>query len=150
MSYTFNPKEKCAKAYITNSRISTKKAAKLCKIIRGKKLKVVRRLLQDLVNRRRSIDGKYYTKASEEMLRIMNSCTKNAEFMNLDTEKMFVHASAHMGTIIRRRRRKGGFGSRMKNSNIEFMLIERGSSDKVSMEKLKKMKSELEKNEESK
>jgi ribosomal protein L22 len=143
MGYTFYPKEKFAKANIRNAKISTKNTAKLCRLIRGKKLKVAKNLLEDLVSGSRSLDGKYYTKTAKEMLRIMNSCIKNAEFLNMETEKLFVHASAHMGTIMRRRRRKGAFGSRMKTTNVEFILIEKGSSEKISLQKLKKMKSAM-------
>ena len=55
---------------------------------------------------------------------MLNSCEKNAAFLGLDANRLSVHASAHKGAVVRRRRRKAKFGSRMKNTNIEMMLIE--------------------------
>jgi large subunit ribosomal protein L22 len=126
MNYTFKPKQKFAKASGKNLKISTKKAAKICRIIRGKKLTQVKRLLDDLLTEKRSISGKYYTKAAKQIKMLLESCEKNADFLGLNTDALFVHASASHGNIMRRRRRKSGFGSRMKSTNLEIMLIEKG------------------------
>lgn len=125
MPYTFQPKEKHAKAFGT-LKISKKHATIICRVIRKKKLEVAKRLLEDLLAKRRSLRGKYYTKAVNEILKLLKSCEKNADFLNLDKGKLFVHASAHQGPNIRRRRRRFGFGSRMKIANVEIFLIERG------------------------
>ena len=125
MPYTTVPEKKHAKAYGNNLRISTKSSVKLSKFIRGKKLKVVKRFLDGLVAEKRDLDGKYYTKTAEEFINMLNSCEKNAINIGLDKEKLFVHASAHLGSNFRRRRRKSGFGSKMKTTNLEVMLIER-------------------------
>jgi ribosomal protein L22 len=125
MTYTIKPEQRCAKAYGRNIRASTKALIRICKFIRGKKLNVVKRLLNDLLNEKRSIDGKYYTKSADELSRLLHSCEKNAVHMGLDVGRLFVHASAHKGAIFRRRRRKSKFGSRMKNTNLEVVLIER-------------------------
>jgi ribosomal protein L22 len=122
------PKEKYAKAFGRDMRISTKSAVKLCRVIRGKKLSASKRLLSDLVAGRRNLEGKYYSKAVKEIYDLLSSCEKNAEFLGLDNEKLFVHASAHTGTIMKRRRRKSAFGSRLKSTNIEMMLIEKGKA----------------------
>ena len=124
--YTFEPEEKYARAHGRNLRISTKSATILCRVIRKKTLTRAKRLLQDLANERRSLDGKHYTKTAKEMVALLESCEKNADSLNLDREKLFVHASAHKGTIMRRRRRKAAYGSRMKTTHLEIMLIERG------------------------
>lgn len=126
MPYTFIPKEPHAKVYSVNSRISTKHAKIICDVIKKKPLKRARRLLDDLEAEKRSLDGKYYTKAVKEFKNLMQSCEKNSEFLGLDADKLFVHASAHQGSMMRRRRRKAAFGSKLKATNIEFMLIERG------------------------
>lgn len=130
MPYTFEPEQPHAKAFGNNLRVSAKNAAKLSKVIRGKKLSVTKRLLQDLVSGQRSLDGKYYTKAAEEMLGLVESCEANAKALGLDAGKLFVHAAATHGAIMRRGRRKGGFGSRMKSSYIEVILVERGQAAK--------------------
>ena len=135
MPYTFEPKQKYAKAFGRDVRISTKSAAVICRVIKNKPLTRARRLLVDLSNQKRSLDGKYYSKTVGEFLNLLNSCEKNAEFLGLENEKLFVHASAHMGTNIHRRRRKSAFGSKLKSTNIEVMLIERGKESKTRVSK---------------
>jgi len=126
--YTFEPKHEHAKAFGRNLRISTKNAVKICKVIRGKKLSTVKRLLNDLLTKKRSLEGKYYTKTVAEILKLLESCEKNADFLGLEKEKLFVHASAHKGSIMYRRRRKAAFGSRIKATNVEIMLIQKGKN----------------------
>ena len=126
MGYTFEPKEKHAKALATNVRISTKNAEVVCRVVRKKKLTTAKRLLEGLVDGSRDLEGKYYTNAAEELLSLLNSCEKNADNKNLDKGKLFVHVSASEGTHTRRGRRKSSFGSRMKMTNLEVILIQRG------------------------
>jgi ribosomal protein L22 len=125
MGYTFEPEQKHAKACATNVRISTKNAEIVCRVVRRKKLTVAKRLLEGLVARTRSLDGKYYTNAAEELLSLLNSCEKNADNRGLDKGKLFVYTSASEGSHMRRGRRKGSFGSRMKMTNLEVILVER-------------------------
>ncbi|MBI4174518.1 MAG: hypothetical protein HY517_02635 [Candidatus Aenigmarchaeota archaeon] len=136
---TFVPKHNYARAFGTGMRISQKSASLVCRAIKNKPLTRAKRLLEDLKAERRSLEGKYYSKAVKAMLSLLNSCEKNAEFKGLDADRLFVHASAHKGANIRRRRRKGAFGSTMKNTNMEILLIERGEErkDKVSRKKIK-------------
>lgn len=135
MPYTFVPKEKYAKAY-SALRISTKSAVKLCRAISRKPLVRARRLLVDLASEKRSLGRKHYTKTATEMLALLNSCEKNAESLGMEIGKLFVHASAHTGTIMRRKRRRGNFGSRMKSTNVEMMLIEKGRNKKADIIKV--------------
>lgn len=135
---THVPKHNYARAFGTSMRISQKSASVVCKAIKNKPLTRAKRLLEDLKAERRTLGGKYYSKAVKNMLLLLNSCEKNAEFKGLDVDRLFVHASAHKGANIRRRRRKGAFGSAMKNTNMEILLIERGKQpkDKVSKKKI--------------
>lgn len=142
MHYTLIPEEKHAKAYGRNLRISAKHAAFLCRVIRKKPLARAKRLLEDLSAQRRSLDGKYYMKTAKEMLMLLNSCEKNADAMGLDTGHLMVHASAHLGTHLRRRRRKQGFGFRLKSANVEIILKEKVPHDVVSKADLKKQPEE--------
>lgn len=128
MGYTFKPEQPHAKAFGTNLRISAKDAAKLSSVIRGKKLAVAKRLLQDLVAGKRALRGKYYTKTAAGMLGLLESCEANAKSLGLDEGRLFVHSAATHGTHMRRARRKSGFGARMKSTNLEIMVIERGSA----------------------
>ncbi|MCX6819013.1 MAG: hypothetical protein NT129_03365 [Candidatus Aenigmarchaeota archaeon] len=150
MTYTIKPTEKHAKAYGNNLRISTKDAIKICRVIRKKPRDRAKRLLVDLVNKKRSLAGSYYSKAVAEILSLLESCEKNAEFLGLDPEKLMVHASAQTGTITRRRRRKSAFGSRMKSTNVEIILIEKGKQKKETLEQLKQMEKKIKKKEEAK
>jgi len=100
----------------------------ICDAIRKKKLTTVKRLLSDLSNRKRNLKGKYYTKTAKEVLNLIESCEKNAINLGLDPTKLFVYASAHMGPIMRRGRRRSGFGSRLKSTNLEIILVESGKT----------------------
>lgn len=142
MKQTFEPKHNYAKAFGSDMKMSMKSSMVLCNVIRNKPLTRAKRLLEDLIAQRRSLEGKYYTKAAKGILILLNSCQKNAEFKGLDTGRLFVHASAHKGTNIRRRRRKGAFGSTMKSTNMEIMLVERGRQPKDTVPK-KKIKEQL-------
>ena len=143
---TFVPKHSYAKAFGSDMRISQKSASLVCRAIKNKPLTRVKRLLEDLKAERRSLGGKYYSKAVKNMLALLNSCEKNAEFKGLDMDRLFVHASAHKGANIRRRRRKGAFGSTMKNTNMEILLIERGKAPATKVPR-KKINEQLEKKE---
>ncbi len=125
MHYTIQPEEKHAKAYGNNLRVSMKKSTKLSKFMRGKKLTVVRRFLNDLMSEKRNLDGKYYTKTAEAFISLLDSCEKNAENLGLEKGRLFFHSSAHMGNNLRRKRRKANFGSKMKTTNLEIILIQR-------------------------
>ena len=142
MKQTFEPKHNYAKAFGSDMKISMKASMILCDVIRNKPLTRAKRLLEDLVAERRSLRGKYYTKAAKGILALLNSCEKNADFKGLDAGRLFVHASAHKGTRIQRRRRKGAFGTIMKSTNMEIMLVERGKQPKDSVSK-KKIKEQL-------
>lgn len=124
--YTFKPKNPTAKVSGSNLQISTKDAQKISRVIRGKKLKTVKRLLEDLSNKKRSLRGKYHTKAVNLFLEMIENCEKNAEFKGLDENLLFVHSSASKGMKLMRRRRKAAFGSKLKSTNLEIMLIEKG------------------------
>ncbi len=134
MPYTFKPKEEHAKAYGDNLSVSTKNALKVCRAITRKKLTTAKRLLEDLMTEKRSLKGKYYTNACAAILSVLESCEKNAEFMGLEMDKLFVHAGATHGVHRRRRRRKSNYGSAMKLTNVEIILIQRGK-EKVSQPK---------------
>lgn len=135
--YTIEPKERHAKAY-ANLRISTRSAIKISNAIKKKPLDRAKRLLEDLAVGKRSLRGKYYTKTVRGIKDLLESCEKNAEFSGLDKDKLFVHASAHTGPIMRRRRRKSQFGSRMKSTNMEIILIEKGKAKKADVMKISK------------
>jgi len=121
--YAFKANEKkSAKAYGLALRISRKNSTIVCRAINRRSLENGKKFLQDLINKKRSIDGKYYTKTATEILKIVESAEKNAEFKGLDTSKLIIHASAHKGfTFIRPRNLKRS-GEKRKISNIQIVL----------------------------
>ena len=125
MGYTFVPKQKHAKAYIMYP-ISEKSASVVCRAIKKKPLVRAKRLLEDLNSEKRSLQGKYYSKAVKYILEALNSCEKNAYALGLDSGRLMVHASAHLGPATRRRRRKSAWGNKLKRAYIEIILVERG------------------------
>lgn len=130
MPYTFKPKEKHAKAR-SLLYISPRNALIICRVINKKKLTMAKRLLEDIVSQRRSLRGKYYTSASTAILKLLESCEKNAENLGLEVGKLFVYASTCYGPKMRRKRRKSDFGTEMKASYVELILVEKGRESGV-------------------
>jgi large subunit ribosomal protein L22 len=116
-----NPK-KSARAYGRALRISTKSSVRVCRAISGNNLIKGKRLLQDLIDQKRSLDGKYYTNASMEILNIVKSAESNAEFRGLDTGRLVILASAHKGFTFIRPRRLKMRRTRRKMTNIQVVL----------------------------
>jgi len=142
MPYTFKPKKPHAKAW-TWLNTSLKDAKVICKVIRKKKLSQIKRLLNDLISKKRSLDGRYYTKTVKGIKKLLESCEKNAENLGLDKDNLFVYASAHKGPSIWRSRRKADFGNTLKSTNVEIILVEKGKGTKNKVtKKVEKKKAE--------
>lgn len=118
---------KTALAKETSAKISLKHSLVLCKQIKGKKLEKARQLLEDLVNRKRSLDGKYYTKAAKKFLDILKTAGANAKSKNLAVEKLFIkNVTADKGEAsLRPRTRWHLRGRRAKSTNIAITVEER-------------------------
>lgn len=116
-----NPK-KSARAYGRALRISTKSSTIVCRVISGKNLEKGKRLLQDLVEERRDLDGKYYTNASKGILNIVRSAEANAESKGLDPNRLIIFASAHKGFTFIRPRKLKMRRTRRKMTNIQVVL----------------------------
>ncbi len=126
LRYAFNPrKEKSARVYGRSLRISGKSSQILCSRITGRSLLRGRRLLNDLVARRRSLNGKYYTNTAKEMLELLGSAQTNAEAKGLDPEKLSIHASAHKGFTFWRNRRFKMRRQKRKICNLQIVLMQR-------------------------
>ncbi len=116
-----NPK-KSARAYGRGLRISSKSSTIVCRAISGRNLEKGKSLLQDMVEKRRDLEGKYYTNASKEILRIVRSAEANAEFKGLDINRLIIFASAHKGFTFIRPRRLKMRRTRRKMTNIQIVL----------------------------
>jgi len=116
-----NPK-KSARAYGRALRISTKSSVVVCRAVSGKNLDKGKRLLQDLLDEKRSLEGKYYTNTSKGILDVVKSAESNAEFKGLDLSRLVIFASAHQGFTFMRPRRLKMRRTRRKMTNIQVVL----------------------------
>ncbi|MEM0381610.1 MAG: 50S ribosomal protein L22 [Nitrososphaerota archaeon] len=100
--------------------LSPKWSREACAAIKGMKLEEARRLLEDVVEKRRMIPyrryrklrahhsqtrgpGGYPVKVAKHMLKLLDSLEANAEFKGLDTDKLVVvHAEAHKGRVVKK------------------------------------------------
>ena len=125
LRYTLNPNPKISvKVYGRNLRVSSKSSAVVCRKIRGMHLEKAKKLLENLVSQKQSLNGKYYTNSCKELLNLLNQAENNAEFKGLDTSKMIVHASAHQSFSYFRPRRFKMRRQRRKLANLQVVLIQ--------------------------
>lgn len=126
LRYVLNlDKKRSAKAYGRNLRISTKNSVIVCRAINGLRYSKGKKLLEDLINKKRNLNGKYYTKTATEILNILESAKNNAEAKGLDINKLVIHASAHKGFRFYTPRRFKLRRRSTKNTNIQIILEER-------------------------
>ncbi|RLJ02233.1 MAG: hypothetical protein DRP10_01900 [Candidatus Aenigmatarchaeota archaeon] len=138
-----------AKACSHNLRISVKNAKVVCKSVRGMYLKKAKKFLEDVLKEKRSINGKYYSKTTKEVLNIIKSAEKNAEFKNLDTDNMYIlHIAALDGTHMHRRRHKRNIGTKIKSAHLEVILKERRKKEAKEIKEEKEIKEKPEKKKE--
>ncbi len=118
---------KTAIAKETTAKVSLKHSRVLCKAIKGKRLEKARKLMEDLIDERRNLKGKHYTKASKKFLDILKAAGANAKKKDMSQEKLFVkNAVADKGeTTIRPRTRWHLRGRTAKSTNIKITVEER-------------------------
>lgn len=118
---------KTATAKENDARVSFKNSMILCKIIKGKKVSKAKRLLEDLIESKRSLRGKYYTKTSKKFLEILKTTEANAKRKNLEVEKLWIrNSTANRGrAFILPKSRYGMRGRKAKSTNIEITVEER-------------------------
>ncbi len=114
--------KKSAKAYGRNLDLSKKKAAIVCQAIRGRQLEKAKRLLEGMIEEKRDLDGKYYTKTAKTILELLKSAEANADSKGLDTERLIVHATAHQGLEYRSGRRHKMRGDVRKFAHVQVVL----------------------------
>jgi ribosomal protein L22 len=118
---------KTATAKEDNARVSLKNSQILCKILKGKKVSKAKKLLEDLIESKRSLKGKYYTKTSKKFLEILKTAEANAKHKDIDTEKLWIkNATANRGrAFILPKSRYGMRGREAKAASIEITVEER-------------------------
>ena len=126
LSYAFTPKTgNFSRAYGSGLRISTKHSTTVCRKLTGMNFVKGRRLLENLLSEKESLDGKYYTNSAEEILSLLKSAGSNAEFKGLDTERLIIFASAHRGFTFFRPRRMKMRRDKRKVTNVQIVLVQK-------------------------
>lgn len=114
------------RAKYEGARISFKKSIIICKAIRGLSLEKGKKLLEDLVSKKASLDGKYHTDTSKKILEILSGAEANAKQKDLKMDKLFINAKADKGfRLITQKSRAKFRGRKAKTTNIEIILEER-------------------------
>ena len=119
--------------------ISFKQSIEICNFIRGKKVKDVKNVLAEVINKKKAIPftrfehnlghkkkigaGRYPIKSSNEILKLIESAEANAQFKGLNTADLEIaHICANKASKVwhsgRKRRRKA------KRTNIEIIVQE--------------------------
>ncbi|MEM5802140.1 MAG: uL22 family ribosomal protein [Candidatus Aenigmatarchaeota archaeon] len=116
-----------ARAVAKGLRISTKKSLVIANQIRNKPLAKAKRLLNDLISKKISLEGKYYTNTAENFLSVLKSAEANAQQKNLNIEKLFVkQAKVDKGyKFIRPKSRAKFAGRKAKVTHVTIVLEER-------------------------
>jgi ribosomal protein L22 len=129
MKYAIKSKGKvCASGTFS---ISLKNAVKVCKLINRKKFLDAKKDLEDLLNKKISLNGKYFTKTTKEILKLLYQLEANMRNKKLDPDSLFLFISAHKGPTLHRARRKWRkFGSRLKMCHIQAVLSDKNGFGK--------------------
>ena len=85
MEYAYKPKGKSAKTQGSGLRVSKKASMSVCRAINKKSLQKAKALLSSIAEGSESLDGKYYTNATKEVLSLLESAERNAEASRLQT-----------------------------------------------------------------
>ena len=122
MKYTFPIDKKQTVCAQGTFRVSTKKAVIVSRKINGKSFEYSKKFLNDIMQRKRSISGKYYDSAAKNILKLLESAEANAVNRGFELKGTIVHISASKGRRLLRSRRKRDFGLEIKSSNIKVVL----------------------------
>lgn len=131
--------EHMAKAVGRGLPISTKHAIEICSFIRNKQLSKAKGILTGVMNKKLAIPfkrfnsdvghktkigpGRFPTKASKELLKLLEGVEANAQFKGLNTAELVIgHICAHKA---RKAWKYGRFrGRQMKRTNVEVIVKE--------------------------
>jgi ribosomal protein L22 len=128
MKYAISSKEK-VRALGTLS-ISPINAAEVCKVLNRKKFADAKKFLEGMVNKKDSIKGRYFTKTSIEILKLLNQLESNAKAQNVDASSLNLFISAHKGSTMYRGRRDRRHGIQLKSAHIQAVLSDKNGFGK--------------------
>lgn len=118
---------KTATARIEDARISFKHSITICKSLRKKRVEKAKNFLENLIDRKINLDGKYHPNAAKKILQILKEAEANAKVKGLDPEKIFIKTvKADKGPkFIRPKSRWRLRGRKAKSTNITIIVEER-------------------------
>ena len=119
--------EKIAVASRPLARVSLKDSATIFENIKNKPTRKAKNFLNELISRKRNLGGRYFTKASKEILSLIEECESNAESKGLDVDRLFVKsctANKSFGFILPKSRWTHR-GRRAKICSLKIELEER-------------------------
>ncbi len=114
--------KKSAKVFGRGLPISTRDSIAICRKLSGMNLQKGKDFLFGMLSEKRSLGGKFHTKAAFKILGLLNSAESNAEFKGLDPEKMIISASAHEGYTFYRPRRFKVHGRKKKATHVQVVV----------------------------
>ncbi|HDH91643.1 MAG TPA: hypothetical protein ENF38_01690 [Candidatus Aenigmarchaeota archaeon] len=116
-----------ARAILKNAKISLKNAVIVCKKLKNLKVEKAEKFLENLLNKKVSINGKYYTNTVKILLQVLKAAKANAERKNMNPEKLYIKTiKADKGETLIRPKPKAKFAPRKaKQTHITIILGER-------------------------
>jgi hypothetical protein len=140
--YTFPITKEMASAK-TTARVSTKSSKTIAKKINNKNFLMSKTLVEKMFLGKKSLNGKYYTKTSEAIFKLLKLLEANAISKGMSVEGTELLFSAHMGPNYRRSRRKQHYGTKMKITHLHA-VIKPGKVKKIKtvIKKVEKKKSD--------
>jgi ribosomal protein L22 len=85
------------------------------------------KLLEDMIDEKRNIRGRFYTKTADKFIELLKTAESNAKVVGMDAARLHVYvARASKGrTFFRPRSKLGRSGEKAKLSNIEIIVGEK-------------------------
>ncbi len=110
-----------------NARTSLKDSIYVFNQIRNKPALKAKALLNDLIEEKKNLSGRYYKTSCREILTLLEDAEANAESLGLNTDKLFIkNAVAHKTfTFMLPKSRWSHRGKRAKLCKLEMILEER-------------------------
>jgi ribosomal protein L22 len=121
MSYTV-PITKDMVSARTTAAVSLRASIVVCRELNRMHFDEAKKLIEAIVEKRESIDGKYHTVTSEAINKLLESLESNAKARNIEPSKMTLLISAHKGANMMRTRTKRMYGYHMKSTHLHAIL----------------------------
>ena len=120
-------KKKSIAARAWDADVSLKSSKLVADAIRGRKLDKAVKLLEDMIDEKRNIRGRFYTKTADKFIELLKNAESNAKVVGMDAARLHVYvARASKGrTFFRPRSKLGRSGEKAKLSNIEIIVGEK-------------------------